>query len=442
MTIDAPSMSPPPLRWAFFTHAHNFGDCSRAIEVARAMKATGATVRFYHRGGSFVEQITAAGLAPIALEPPVTQEQHEALMDMDQHRAPVGTLLPYTEEQLVAMVESELEVFRQFKPDGVYCGLNLSSMISVPHAHIPMVTLVPTALCPAFFHKNLASFPDAMDTKLLRWLVPRSVKKLLINRIMLGKVARKSALVFNRVRTRYGLEPIYNFTSLVRGDLTLLPDLPELSGLAREDLPPGYSYSGPLYARLELPLPAQVRRIFARPGLNVYCSMGSSGTPELLTKLVSILRSKPEYNVVCTTTNLLEPSELGPPNERFFAARFLPALEIGTLADVALTHGGQGTVQTMISAGTPVVGIGMQWEQQANLDGLQRAGAGIRLPLWGIDQRSVLDAIAMAAQPATTASVRKLQKLVRAGDGATEAVRQMNDWLLARPSYVSKARGL
>src|SRR5688500_1180332 len=151
-------------RWAFFSHAYNLGDCSRAIEVAKAMRATGAEVRFFHHGGFHVEQIRAAGFGPVQLEPLVTEAQHRFLMDMDQHRAPVGAPMPFTEDQLIGMVEAELAAFRDFEPDGVFCGLNLSCMIAVPHARLPMVTFVPTALCPTFFERGMASFPNAMET--------------------------------------------------------------------------------------------------------------------------------------------------------------------------------------------------------------------------------------------------------------------------------------
>ena len=178
------NQSQPPLRWAFFSYVYNYGDCSRAIEVAKAMKKSGAVVKFFHHGGSFEDKIREAGLDSITLEPGMTEKQHEVLMAIDQHRAPIGTPLPFTEEQLAAMVESELEVFKDFKPDGVYCGLNLSCMISVPYAGLPMITLVPTALCPAFFEKGLASFPEAMETNFfVRYMIPKWLKRKLINKI-------------------------------------------------------------------------------------------------------------------------------------------------------------------------------------------------------------------------------------------------------------------
>lgn len=416
-----------PKRWAFFSHAYNLGDCSRAIEVAKAMRATGAEVRFFHHGGFHVEQIRAAGFAPVQLEPLVTEAQHRFLMDMDQHRAPIGAPLPFTEAQWIAMVEAELAAFRDFQPDGVFAGLNLSALIAVPHARIPMVTFIPTALCPAFFERGLASFPNAMETNVvLRHLLPEKLKRTIINKVMLGDVAKKSAAVFNRVRARYGLPPIHNYTQLVRGDLTLLPDLPELSGLAAEHLPSGYHYSGPVFARMdELPLPEPVARVLERPGTKIYCAMGSSGTPELLQRVVAILRSEPSFNVVCATTTILDPEALGAPDERFAAVRYLPAHDVCERVDLAVTHGGQGTVQTAAWAGIPVVGVGFQWEQQANLDGLARAGAGIRIPLHSVARERLLSAVHEALGPSYRAAATKLRAVVRASDGPANAVRLM-----------------
>lgn len=423
-----------PQRWAFFSHAYNLGDCSRAIEIAKAMRATGAEVKFYHHGGYHVEQVQDAGFEPVELQPLVTEAQHKFLMDMDQHRAPISAPLPFTREELTAMVESELEAFRQWQPDGVFCGLNLSCLISVPHARLPMVTFVPTALCPAFFEKGMASFPNAMETNfVLRRLLPAKLKRVIINRVMLGDVAKKSTVVFNEVRAHYGLPPIYNYTALVRGELTLLPDLPELSGLAAEDLPLGYAYCGPVFARMEqLPMPPEVTRVFSRPGPKIYCAMGSSGTVELLKQVVAALRSVPELNVVCATTTIVDPAVLGAASDNFFAARYLPAHTVCELADVAVTHGGQGTVQTAVWAGLPVVGIGFQWEQQANLDGLARAGAGIRIPLHSVTRERLRAAVEQARGPSYRTAAARLRTLVRGHDGAAEAVRRMQQLVAAR----------
>ena len=49
------------------------------------------------------------------------------------------------------------------------------------------------------------------------------------------------------------------------------------------------------------------------------------------------------------------------------------------MADLAVIHGGIGTVMAAAMAGKPVVGVGMQMEQVANLACLERLGFGIRV---------------------------------------------------------------
>lgn len=414
-------------RWAFFTYAHNYGECSRAVEIGKAMKDAGHSVKFFIHGGRHVDKIREANLPMEILKPEYTDEQDRILMDIDQHRAPIGTPLPFAEAQLAEMVESNISALTAFHPDAVYCGLDLSSFISVQHMKLPMVTLVPTAICPSFFEKGLASFPNAMETNpLVRYLVPSFVKHKSINRIMLGNSAKKTGAVYNKVRQHYGLPPVYNYPSLVRGDLTLLPDLPDLSGLKEEDLPMGYEYSGPVFATLPMPVPEEVRRVFSRPGLKIYLAMGSSGTPDLIKKVSKYLRAMENYNIVCATTTILSPDELGPPSDNFYAARFLPAHLVNEMADIAVIHGGQGTVQTAAWSGTPVVGVGMQWEQQANLDGLVRAGMGIRIPLHSVTRKNILSAVERASGKPFVKRAREVQAIVRKSDGVYATIERMN----------------
>ncbi len=50
------------------------------------------------------------------------------------------------------------------------------------------------------------------------------------------------------------------------------------------------------------------------------------------------------------------------------------------MADLAVIHGGVGTVMTAALSGKPVVGVGMQLEQVANLACLERLGFAVRVP--------------------------------------------------------------
>jgi UDP:flavonoid glycosyltransferase YjiC (YdhE family) len=72
---------------------------------------------------------------------------------------------------------------------------------------------------------------------------------------------------------------------------------------------------------------------------------------------------------------------------------WLPAYKVNPMADLSLIHGGIGTVMTAAYAGKPVVGVGMQPEQVANLSVLVRKGFAIRVPESKVPSKKVLDAI-------------------------------------------------
>jgi UDP:flavonoid glycosyltransferase YjiC (YdhE family) len=74
-----------------------------------------------------------------------------------------------------------------------------------------------------------------------------------------------------------------------------------------------------------------------------------------------------------------------------------------------------------------VVGIGFQAEQQANIDGLAKAGMGIRIPLYSVNKRRVLKAVDRICEPSFKENASKMQELVLAYDGVSESVRLMNE---------------
>ena len=107
--------------------------------------------------------------------------------------------------------------------------------------------------------------------------------------------------------------------------------------------------------------------------------MGSSGTPEIVAKIVESFEGKP-YRVIAPVKFQLERiSGVRVPSNvlltdwvrRFRSIRWLISPSF---------MGGIGTVMTAALAGKPVVGVGMQMEQVANLACLERLGFAIRVP--------------------------------------------------------------
>ena len=329
------------------------------------------------------------------------------------------------------MANADLNAFDDYKPNGVYAGLNLSCMISVPYAKLPMITQVPTVNCPAFIHKEMYNMPNTMENNFfMRHVLPAKIKRKIMKRVLLKDSAKASLASFNEARKHFGLSPIYNIVELVKGDITLLPDLPELSGLPKNDLTNGYHYTGPIFSKMDYPVPEEVKAVFARPGLNIFCSLGSSGYPETLKMIIETLRNQTDFNIVCATTTILKPQDLDPNTDRFYATTFLPAHLVNEMADIAVTHGGQGTIQTAVWAGTPVVGIGFQAEQQANIDGMANAGMAIRIPIYSLYAKRLISSISKVSGQKFRDNAKRMQRLVRSADGVKESVKVMNEFIL------------
>lgn len=304
-------------------------------------------------------------------------------------------------------------------------------MISVPFAKLPMVTQVPTVNCPAFIHNEMYNMPNTMEKSFfMRHILPGFVKRKIMKKVLLKDSAKASLTSFNEARNHFGLKSIYNITELVKGDLTLLPDLPILSGLPEEKLTPGYFYTGPIFAKMDSPVPDEVINVFKQPGINVFCSLGSSGFPESLKLIIETLKNDQKYNIVCATTTILAPEELGENTDKFYSCRFLPAHLVNEMADIAVLHGGQGTIQTAVWAGTPVVGIGFQSEQQANIDGIVKAGMAIRIPIYALSSKNILKAANQITAEKYQKNAAKMKTIVRATDGVKKSVDTMNNFLI------------
>jgi UDP:flavonoid glycosyltransferase YjiC (YdhE family) len=324
---------------------------------------------------------------------------------------------------LAAHVEAEVAAIKDYKADAVYMGMNVPCVISARAVGIPLIFVLPVPVTATYFHHRLATYPESHE-KLISRILPQKWKDYFFNWLM--PRLHIGIKTFNRAAKPYGLPPFKSFVGdIFSGDLTLLPDIPELTGIPESDFPTDHYYIGPLFAHLPLAVPDQVRKVFNRPGINVYVSMGSSAQPSVLLKAVKFIVHS-GYNAVIATTSILDPEDLQPLPENVYAVRYLPAPEVNEMADVAVIHGGQGTVQTACWAGTPIVGVALQFEQQANLDMVVRAGMGIRIPMRRYSKTNLLEAIEkVTTEKSYRKNAQKIQIKIRSLDGAANAAERI-----------------
>jgi UDP:flavonoid glycosyltransferase YjiC (YdhE family) len=154
--------------------------------------------------------------------------------------------------------------------------------------------------------------------------------------------------------------------------------------------------------------------------------MGSSGKPDLIVDIVEGFRDKPYSVIAPVEAHLKEKTVDVPPN--VLITGFLPAHIVNPMADISVIHGGQNTVMNACLSGTPIVGVGMHPEQQANLDACVRKGFAIRLSKKRVTASAILGAIDLLLHDEKAfQKVKKFQQELLEWNGPENAARFLYD---------------
>jgi UDP:flavonoid glycosyltransferase YjiC (YdhE family) len=231
---------------------------------------------------------------------------------------------------------------------------------------------------------------------------------------------------FNRVADALGVERIPSLAALLLGDLSLVPEIPEVLGISAADLTawrPGKGYRpnsrltavGPLFAHLNIPLPDRVQKFLGDPGPTVYVAMTST-PPDLVRQAVQSLSAIDVRILVAGTIHDLK--DLA--TDRVMVDGVLPSHLVMPQVDLAITTGGQGSTQTAVASGTPLLGIPLHIEQDLNIALLERQGAARHLAPPQLT-RLAATTTAMLETPSHQLAAERIQKLYAAVDGPTQA---------------------
>lgn len=343
----------------------NLAEVTRMIEVARALDPAHDPV-FMGYEEDFAHLIVDAGFDYRRSAPAMTKAQREQAIRFDQLKS---FRSPFSYEFIRARVETERELIRQVDAAAVVIGTNPTSMISARAEQVPLFYPVPFALTRPHVGQTrrmglvpgqnpLSRALDRFATAALRWaynhapLAPRS---------------------FARVSKENDIAPLRTVVSLLEADwnlLTVMPD--ELDGY---QLPERYVRVGPIFARLDAPVPPIVHELARRDEPLILLALGSSASRDLALAAARQLGELP-VNVVAPIAHYLD-GESVPSNVH--VTGLLPTHRLAGLVDAAVLHGGQGTVQAACAAGIPFVGMGLQPEQVWNVDVCVQQGNALAL---------------------------------------------------------------
>jgi len=370
----------------FFPFFDDLAESTRLVCIAGEYRALGGHPIFFSHGGQYEALAVRNGLPVHRVEPIYTPEQVDELMKYDRMEKfgdpfPVGWLLEHVRNECRAYAEHGVSL--------VVTGFNLPCSLSARNAGVPLVWILSGTSYAPYFRAGVATLPDILQNRLAR-ILPERLTGWLTNRIMLR--ARTGTRAFNTAADQLGVPRFPATLSLWTGDYNLVSDVREMLALPPRCDYPERDYVGPLLANLDLAVDEQIEAHLRRPGRHIYLAMGSSGEKGLYLRVLHAL-SGTGHNVIAAYTSILSENEVPHLGEHVLLRRLVPAERVNQMADLAVLHGGQGTIYTAAYAGKPVVGIPMQFEQQYNIDMLVRHGTAIRLSKARFRERDLVAAI-------------------------------------------------
>lgn len=427
-------------------HCGFLSETSRMIEIARALRARGEEILLATHGGPYLPVLQDSGLPFAMLSPSMDRERCERFVrDLVQIGRPGLRLQP--PDEVRASVAAEAALLRERRARAVVIGFTLTACLSARVAGVPVVASHGGSYVPPVLERGLVPVPTTMPVPGTEWL-PARLKHWMMNH----RTDRMTGPVkfLNTIADELGVERVPSLAALMLGDLTLVTDTAEVLGVPSETMrrwtprrPQGFRrdtrlvYTGPLYARLDVPIPPPVERFLdgTRPTALVVLS---SANAALLRAVTAQVRSAGPRVIVGATIHDFGPND----DADVVVAGMLPNHLVMPRVDVAVTMGGQGTVQTAMAAGTPLVGIPLHPEQELNVGTAVRHGMARAVAPRHAGTARLADAVrAVLADPRHRQAAQRVRGAYAGVDGAANAAAAILDHLERAASRPAAAPG-
>ena len=145
----------------------------------------------------------------------------------------------------------------------------------------------------------------------------------------------------------------------------------------------------------------------------------TSGRSDVISRVYEGIKDMDAKIVVVTTVHHIK--ETSQHNVLF--VDHLPSHKVMPMVDVAIIHGGQGSVQTAIASGTPILGIPLHVEQGLNVAMVEKHGAGIMQTKHDIDSQDIREKVErILKDPSYKKNIMKLSGYQNSVDGVKSTV--------------------
>ncbi|MFB2877368.1 glycosyltransferase [Floridanema aerugineum] len=273
----------------------------------------------------------------------------------------------YTPSLIEQCVNDELKAIEAFKPDAIIGDFRLTGAISSKIAGVPYISIV---------NGYMTDYFDPVDVMIPKDKRPLDYKIASIAaKAIQGKQKRDLATHFREYAQKHKLKNLVSLYDFLRGDLTLIADLPQFCPL--ENLPPNFRYIGPLiWEGFNATVPDFLK--INQSKQIIYATTGNTGKEKFIQLIIDAFKNDNAYEVVLTTGAFIHPDAV-PNIPNIHVTRFIPGSEIMKHSQAVIHCGGNGTTYQALSQGVSAVVIPFNNDQNINAWLVKKNKLGIPL---------------------------------------------------------------
>ncbi len=350
----------------FFPLFYNLAETGRALLIAKRYKEIGGKVIFFSHGGEYEKLAKKMGFKVEKVEPIYSDD----FIDLLWKSSRLETFKnPFNCKNLEEHIKNEIKAFKKNKVKLIVSTNNWPCYISARILNIPLIFVTPKVTSNFTTYPEDAEFlityflPEKLKLRILNWYAPKS------------KIYVKP---FNKIAKKYNIPPPKNDSDINRGDYTFYTNSKELLNIDELKIKSNEYFITPILLdelfkkffsdKKQYQDEKEVLDHINKNGRSILLTLGSSGSRELFLNILEAL-GKTDYNVVAVYSSILKDRNLPIVSKNIILKKFLPSMiKINKKVDLAVIHGGEGTVLTAAHSGKPVIGFPMQFEQHLNLE--------------------------------------------------------------------------
>jgi UDP:flavonoid glycosyltransferase YjiC (YdhE family) len=278
-------------------------------------------------------------------------------------------------------VRDDLSIIDDVQPDVIIGDFRLSLSVSARLKKVPYITL-----CDAYWSPEYTVDAPLLPVLSATSLIPTGIAQWAFRRIA-PMAFRLHSMPMEKLRRHFGLPPLNHDlrACYTDADLRLFanpqPLFPEIITTSNA------AFIGPIAwsPTCELKPPANFN---TKP--LIYVTMGSSGSPGVITKILPAIKELDCYALIATAGRKVD---LRGTTEQFRVSDFFPGNLACQMADLVICNGGSPTTNQALNAGKPVIGIAQNMDQFLNMQAIERHGSGSLIRADNISTKSMTRAI-------------------------------------------------